>query len=70
MTKLDESGIRFVTMLRDKFARDADPKWLEDPTGITVVEHTGIHELDEETQNQLMRLMEEHQMKTGRNKLL
>jgi len=69
MSNLDESGIRFVTMLRDKFAQDADEKWLDDPTGITVVEHTGMHELDEETQSKLMRLMDTHEMKTGKNKL-
>ena len=71
---IDDSNTRFVKKLRDKFAEndhliDADPDWLESPSGITVTEHTSIGELDEETQNRLMAVMEQHKMVNQKNKL-
>ena len=70
MLDTSTSEERFVQKLRDKFATvAAEPEWLDDPSGITVTEHTGISELDEETQNRLMAIMEQHQMANGKNKL-
>lgn len=62
---IEDSSIRFAAHLREKLNEDhtidADPSWLPGADGITVIEHTGMHELDEETQNRLMRLKEEHE---------
>lgn len=74
---IDNSNERFVQKLREKFATsdgkidgvDAEPEWLESPTGITVTEHTGISELDEDTQNRLMAVMDNHRMANEKNKL-
>lgn len=68
---LDTSEERFVQKLRDKFSSiEAEPEWLDDPSGITVTEHTGISELDEETQNRLMAVMDQHRMANEKNKLI
>jgi len=68
MDNLDDSGIRFAAKLQAHFTEtvDAEPEWLDDVSGITVVEHTSITELDEQTQDKLMRLYDAHNMKSTR----
>lgn len=62
---VEDSGIRFAARLQE-LTVDAEPEWLDDVSGITVTEHTSITELDEDTQNKLMRLYEAHAMKENK----
>ncbi len=66
MGNVEDSGIRFAARLQAHFEEtvDAEPEWLNDVSGITVVEHTSITEFDEQTQDKLMRLYEAHEMKS------
>lgn len=70
----DESNILFVADIQKKIAAHArkqkqklidehehDLDCIPDASGVHVVEHTGIHDLDEQTQNRMMRFMETHE---------
>ena len=70
MNENDESSIRFVADLQERFAEiEVDEPEL-DPSGIIVVEHSDIRELDEETQNKLLRLYEAHEMRRNKPNVL